>query len=52
MGDIARLFAAVMMVFQYEFTLYGFTFSFWQIFCFTVVAGIAAWVLGKLFLDD
>ena len=52
MEDIARLFSAVMSVFKYELTLYGFTFSFWQIFCFTTVAGIAAWVLGKLFLDD
>ena len=46
------LFGAVLEVFRIEFTIYGFTFSLWQVFCFDVVAAIIGWILGKVFLDD
>lgn len=51
-SDLASLFSAVLDMFQIEFTIYGFTFSLWQVLCFDVVAGIVAWGIGKVFLDD
>ncbi|MCI9433600.1 MAG: hypothetical protein HFF70_14620 [Oscillospiraceae bacterium] len=51
-SDLAWLFGAVLEVFRIEFTIYGFTFSLWQVFCFDVVAAIIGWILGKVFLDD
>ena len=35
-----------------EFTLYGFTFSLWQVFLFDIAAGIVAFVLREVFLGD
>ncbi len=52
MEDIGRFFTAVMSVFRYEFTLYDFTFSFWEVFVFTIVVSIVAWILRVLFLGD
>lgn len=52
MEDIAALFAAVLLVFQYEFTIYGVTFSMWQVFLFSGFAGVAAWFIGRWFLND
>lgn len=52
MGELQLLFAAVLALFQVEFTIYGITLSLWQVFVFTTVAGIAAWVLGEMFLGD
>ena len=52
MNDIAVLFAKTVELFSLKFTLYGFTFSLWQVFCFDVVAAIIGWILGKVFLDD
>lgn len=51
-SDLARLFSAVLEAFQIEFTIYGFTFSLWQVFCFDIVAGLVAWGIGKVFFND
>lgn len=42
----------VMGLFQTEFTLYGFTFSFWQVFVFTTVASIVGGILWEVFLGE
>ena len=39
-------------IFKIEFTLWGFTFSFWEVFAFTIVAGIVCWVISEIFLGD
>lgn len=52
MSDIGALFSAVAELFKIDFTLYGFTFSLWQVFLFDIAAGIVAWSIGKLLLDD
>lgn len=52
LSDFSALFAWVVEVFSLEFTIYGFTFSLWQVFLFDAAAGILAWFLGRLFLDD
>lgn len=45
------LLSLVMDLFQMEFTLYGFTFSFWQVFVFDIVVGIIAWIIMEVFFD-
>ena len=49
LGDVLM---AVLQLFQAEFTIDGFTFSFWQIFLWSIVAGAFAimiiwWVKEK-----
>ena len=51
-SDVAALFSWVVELFSNEFTIYGFTFSMWQVFLFDIAIAIVAWLLGKVFLDD
>lgn len=51
-SDVGAVFTAVVELFKIEFTLYGFTFSLWQVFLFDIAAGIVAWLIGKVLLDD
>lgn len=51
-SDLAWLYSSILDLFQMEFTIYGFTFSLWQVFCFDIVVGIVAWGLGKVFFND
>lgn len=51
-SDLSTLFAWVVEVFSIEFTIYGFTFSLWQVFLFDIAAGILVWVLREVFLGD
>lgn len=37
--------------FKIEFTLYDFTFSMWNVFLFSIVAAILAWIIGRFFGD-
>lgn len=50
MTDVGALFSAVVELMSIEFTLYGFTFSMWQVFLFDIAAGIVAWIIGKILL--
>lgn len=47
--DFGAMITAVMNLLQTEVTLYGVTFSWWNVFCFSVVVGIVAWFLGGAF---
>ena len=47
--DIGLVLSAVMQLFKLEFTLYGFTFSWWEVFVFSIVAGIIGWILWEVF---
>ena len=49
MEDLQALISSVFGLFQIEFTVYGFTLSFWQVLCFSVVAGVVAWIIGEVF---
>ena len=51
-SDLGALFSWILELFMYEFTLYGVTFSMFQVFVFSTVAGIIGWFLGRLFFDD
>lgn len=52
MEIVGSLFSRVLGLFQIEFSLLGFTFSFWQVFLWTAVAGIIARILGEVFFGD
>ncbi len=47
-----QLLTMVLDLLLVEFTIFGFTFSFWQVFVFDIVAGIVAWILSEVFLGD
>ena len=51
-SDLSALLSWIVDLFSVEFTIYGFTFSMWQVFLFDIVAAIVAWFIGKLLLDD
>ena len=52
MEYIGILFSYVMELFKIEFTIYGFTFSFWQVFVFSIVVSLVCWLLWEVFLGD
>ena len=52
MNDLAALFTKTVELFSLEFTLYGFTFSLWEVFLFSAVVGIAGRILGAIFFGD
>lgn len=47
--DVGSLFSAVMQLFTLDFTLYGYTFSWWQVFAFSVVVGILVKIFWEVF---
>ena len=51
-SDFGQLIEKVVELFSIEFTIYGFTFSLWQVFLFTIVADIVIWVISEVFLGD
>lgn len=51
-SDLGALFSWILELFMYEFTIYGVTFSMFQVFVFGAVAEIIGWFLGRLFFDD
>lgn len=48
-SDVGQVFEMVVELFSIEFTIYGFTFSMWQVFLFDFAAGIVIWILGEVF---
>ena len=52
MSDIAALFSYIVKLFQIEFTLYGYTFSLWQVFVFTIVASLVCRILWEVFMGE
>ncbi len=49
--DFGAMISAVVTLMKTELTLYGVTFSFWQVFLFVVVVAIVAYFLGGAFGD-
>lgn len=52
MKDVATIFNCVINLMKVEFTVYGVTISFWQIFLLTILVGFAGSALYKLFGGD
>lgn len=48
MEDLAATLAAAADLMRLSFTLYGFTFSFWDIMIWSAVAGIVIFVIWRL----
>lgn len=46
MDQLKLLFDAIVDYFHIEFTLFGYTFSFWTILIYSLVAGFCCVVLG------
>lgn len=51
-SDMAALFSWIMELFTYEVTIYGITFSMFQVFAFSAVSWIVGWFIGRLFFHD
>ena len=51
-GDFVALLSGTYQLFTHDFTLYGFTFSFWQVFLFSAVSGIIGKILAEVFFGD
>lgn len=49
---IGTMIGATVDIFKQEFTLFGFTLSFWQVFLFSCVSSIVAWILWRIFIDE
>lgn len=49
-SDIGLVFEKVLELFQIEFTIYGFTFSMWEVFLFDFAAAIIVWIICEVFL--
>lgn len=43
MEDMQAMFTATLALFKTPLTLYGFTFSMWEIFLWGIVAGLLIW---------
>lgn len=52
MEFIGQVFAKTVEVFKVPINLFGFSFSFWEVFCFIIVASIIAYILGGFFSGD
>ena len=51
-SDFGAVIAATVQLFSVELTIYGFTFSFWEVFLFSIAAGIVVSILAHIFLGD
>lgn len=52
MDEFGSMMETVLSLFQMEFTIFGFTFSLWQVFLFDIVAGIIGFLIYHFFLGD
>lgn len=51
MEAFGKILSATVDLMKLEFTVYGFTFSWWQIFIWSACAAIVVWVLFTLWGD-
>ena len=52
MENFAQLLTVVWNIIHLPFNLFGYTISFGQVFVYTTVAGILAWMVSEVFFDD
>ena len=48
MEIVGTLFIKTLEIFRIQLTIFGFTFSYWEVLVFTVVASLACWIVGVL----
>ena len=51
MDFFMEYFAGILSLFKMPLTIYGFTFSFWDIFLFTCAASIVLRFIGRVMYD-
>lgn len=49
MNDLKTLFDFVLDLLRTPITLYGFTFSFWSVIVWSLVATVCLFIIGKIF---
>lgn len=49
MSDFTAMLAGAVSIFQTPVTLFGFTFSFWNVFFWSWIAGLVLWAIFKFF---
>lgn len=52
MESLYYLFSSVMLIFDYDFTIWGFTFSFFDVFIASILIGLIGNALYKIFGGD
>ncbi len=52
MEDMKAVISATLAVFKVEFTIFGFTLSMWDVFLWSIVAGLILAFIGGLFSHD
>lgn len=52
MEIVGELFTTIVDLFKLEVTIFGFTFSWWEVFLFTSIAGILCWFISEVFLGE
>ncbi len=48
MSDFSDFMSATLAVFQTEFTLFGFTLSYWDVFLWSAIAGIIIMIVRRI----
>lgn len=51
MDFFMQYFAGILQLFKTPLTIYGFTFSFWDVFLFTAAASIVLRFIGRIMYD-
>ena len=49
MEIFGKILSSTFSLFRMDLTILGFTFSFWEVFVFTVVVGVLAYIIGGFF---
>lgn len=49
---LAKMLSSAFEIFCLPLNLFGYSFSFWQVFAFSAVAGIVGRFLAEVFLGD
>ena len=49
MESVGTLFSFALDLLKTPLSLYGYTFSFWQMFWWTLVAGLLIWLIVRIF---
>jgi hypothetical protein len=52
METLQALFSATLSIFQVPITIWGFTFSWWDVFIWSAVAGLVLAFIGGVFDGD
>lgn len=46
------IFNGIYQILNIEFTIFGYTFSLWNVFAFTFVTSVVAWLVWEVILGD